>query len=174
MLYRKISIDFAKVWPSVARTNLFAASQLKLHHYDSDSSECDENILEITELHKSISSASLESFTLVGSQSSSKMNFLLNAPSTSATSLIGIKENVINVNEVPTQSAHETDDSNNNDNDDVDTLGIGFTRRQIKKRLKNLVNNAFKNFRGDAEVSVGIKYSWRISFPRNNAKYFFN
>lgn len=150
----KIFSDTAKVWPSAARTNLFETE--KLHHLlnDSDSSDCEERVLEITELHKSISSASLESFTLIGSQTSSKANFLLNAPSNSAASLNDIQENV---NEMPTQSADEVTSSKNNHNEDEDSLGIGYTRSEIKRRLNNLVKLSFKNFSGDPEVGEKSK-----------------
>lgn len=160
-------IDAAKVWPSLARTNLFSTSQQKLHHYnESDSSDCDEHILEITELHKSISSASLESFTLIDLQSSSKANLLLNAPSNSAVSLHNIHDNV---NEMPTRDVHEVDSCKNRVNDDMDTLGIGYTRREMKRRLSNLVKLSFKNFRGDPEV--GLK---SLKFLGFNFKGFFN
>jgi hypothetical protein len=153
------SLDAAKVWPSVARTNLFSTSQQKLHHQsnDSDSSDCDEHILEITELHKSISSASLESFTLIDSQSScsSKANLLLNAPSNSAASLENIKEIAENVNEVPTRGVHEAFNKNKS-NEYVDTLGIGYTRCEMMRRLNNLVKLSFKNFSGDSEVNLNF------------------
>lgn len=147
-----IFLDAAKVWPSLARTNLFSTSQQKLHHRcnDSDSSDCDEHVLEITELHKSISSASLESFTLIDLQSSSKTNLFLNAPSNSVASLHSVQENVENVNKMPMRGVHEVHGSN----DDVDSLGIGYTRSQMKRRLNNLVKLSFKNFQGDPEVGL--------------------
>ena len=137
-----------KVRPSIARTNLLSTTQPKLCHYKSDS-DSSEELIEVTELHKSISNVSFESFLLVNSQRSSKANFLLNAPSTSYASICVNEENFI---EIPTRD-FPNDDKNSNC-DDLDVLNIGFMRNQMKKRLDNLVNRAKKFFKGDAEVKI--------------------
>lgn len=131
------------VRPSIARTNLLSTTQPKFYHYESASNSSEE-LIEATELHKSISNISFDSFLLVNSQRSSKANFLLNAPSTSYTSIFVNEENFI---EFP------KDDKNSNC-EDLDVLNIGFTRNQMKKRLDNLVKRAMKFFKGDAEVEI--------------------
>lgn len=131
------------VRPSIARTNLLSTTQPKFYHYESASNSSEE-LIEVTELHKSISNISFDSFLLVNSQRSSKANFLLNAPSTSYTSIFVNEENFI---EFP------KDDKNSNC-EDLDVLNIGFTRNQMKKRLDNLVKRAMKFFKGDAEVEI--------------------
>lgn len=139
-----------KLKPSIARTNLLSSSASSYHyHHDSASNSSDE-FIEITELHKSISSkSSLESLMLINdSQTSLNVNFLLNAPSTSTTMLNNIDY------DMPSLNVLQANDKNSKyiSDGDEDVLGIGFTRNQMKKRLENLVKNAVKSFKGDIEV----------------------
>lgn len=134
-----------------AHPDLLLASQQKMYNCCDSHSNSSDELIEITELHKSISNVSFEeSFMLVNSQRSSKANFLLNAPSTSSVSLYVNEENIV---ELPISEDIPNDDKNSNCQD-LDALNIGFTRIQMKKRLDNLVKRAMKYFKGDAEDLV--------------------
>jgi hypothetical protein len=135
---------------SVARTNLLEF--IDIHDVESDEESSSESclsfslqdLIDIKEIYKTVSSSSNESFSNLNPDNSSKTNLLL-VPSSSSTSF---NENAKCHRDVLSSA----DCAQIHDNKDDDKFELGFTRSELKQRLQNLIKQAHKNFDGDVEV----------------------
>ena len=133
---------------SIARTNLLQS--IEFHDIESDDDSSTESslsiimqdLIDIKEIHRSVSSSSDESVQNFQLNNLSTTNLLL-VPTSSSTSF---NENVKCHKDV-LSSTDQTYVNNDEDEDD-----FGFTRSELIRRLQNLVKLAHKNFNGDVEV----------------------
>ncbi|CAG9800686.1 unnamed protein product [Chironomus riparius] len=137
---------------SKARTNLFQC--IEFHDIESDDDSSTESLssiimqdlIDIKEIHNSVSSSSNESLQNFQLNNSSTTNLLL-SPTSSSTSF---NENV----KCHEDALSSTDYAQSYVNKDEDENDLGFTRSELIRRLQNLVKIAHKNFNGDVKSLV--------------------
>ncbi|KAL7050408.1 hypothetical protein ACKWTF_004069 [Chironomus riparius] len=137
---------------SKARTNLFQC--IEFHDIESDDDSSTESLssiimqdlIDIKEIHNSVSSSSNESLQNFQLNNSSTTNLLL-SPTSSSTSF---NENV----KCHEDALSSTDYAQPYVNKDEDENDLGFTRSELIRRLQNLVKIAHKNFNGDVKSLV--------------------
>lgn len=140
----------------MARTNLLDEVYIK-HDNSDDSSSCEsltcfdmEELIDIQEIHPSISSCSLESFQFKLSENSSKTNLVV--PNSSTASINDDVRKLRNI--VSTLNISKNINVDRFVREDCGDLP--FTRSQLMRRLNNLVKMSYKNFNGDVEVRKNI------------------
>lgn len=139
--------NFAELKASYGCTNLLLQKSYETNQ-DSDSDSDDfemtsvEQVTQITELYRNVSTISTDSLEWMCSRNSSSANIFL-APKSSAISITNEPYKAYN-------QPQSTQISNNDNNEEG--FNLGFTRAQLKNRLDNLVKLSLKNFNGDVEV----------------------